>query len=83
MSAADTPAPVALSKREAEILPRLGKMDKQIAAELCLTTHGVRHHIRKLFAKLGVHRRADAVQRAREMGLLSSRTMTRVARHAE
>ena len=44
--------------------------DKQIAAAMGLSTFGVRHHIRKLFAKLGVRKRGDAVRRAREMGLL-------------
>ena len=44
--------------------------DKQIAAELGLSIHGVRHHIRRLFAKFGVRKRADAVRRARELGLL-------------
>ena len=63
--------PPRLSKRQSEVLQRLGEQrDKQIAAELGLSPHGVRHHIRKLFAKLGVRSRAEAVHRAREMGLL-------------
>ena len=45
--------------------------DKQIAAELGLTVHGVRYHLRKLFTKLGANTRADALRQARELDLLS------------
>jgi len=59
------------SKRELEILRRLeGRQDKEIAAELALSTHGVRYHLRSLFAKLGVGGRTEAVRQAREMGLI-------------
>ena len=61
----------ALTAREMEVLQRLGKRrDKEIAAEFGLSAFGVRYHIRKLFAKLGVQKRSEAVRRAREMGLL-------------
>ena len=60
-----------LSEREREVLRLLeGRQDKQIAAALGLTTHGVRYHLRKLFTKLGAAKRADAVRRARELGLI-------------
>ena len=60
-----------LSERERTVLERLGSQrDKQIAAALGLTVDGVRYHMRKLFTKLGVHTRADAVRRARELGLI-------------
>ena len=60
-----------LSEREKEVLERLGRLqDKQIATELGLTGHGVRYHLRKLFAKLGVNTRAEALHRARELDLL-------------
>ncbi len=69
-AAGDTRRPV-LSAREREILQRLGnQQDRQIAAELGLTAYGVRYHIRKLFNKLGVRKRAEAVHRAREYGLI-------------
>ena len=60
-----------LSERERMVLLRLERQrDKQIAAALGLTVDGVRYHMRKLFAKLGVGTRADAVRRARETGLI-------------
>ena len=63
--------PELLSEREKEVLERLGRLqDKQIATELGLTGHGVRYHLRKLFAKLGANTRADALRRARELDLL-------------
>ena len=68
MNRVDTMRPPELSEREKEVLERLGHLqDKQIGAELGLTGHGVRYHIRKLFTKLGVNTRADAVRRAREL----------------
>lgn len=60
-----------LSEREREVLERLaGRRDKQIAVELGLSRHGVRYHLRSLFAKLGVRNRAEALRVAREMGLV-------------
>jgi LuxR family maltose regulon positive regulatory protein len=43
----------------------------EIARELSLSVHTVRTHIRHLFAKLGAHRRTEAVARARALGLLA------------
>ena len=60
-----------LSEREREILRRLeGQRDKQIAAALGLTVSGVRFHLRKLFTKLNVRTRVEAVGRARVLGLI-------------
>jgi LuxR family maltose regulon positive regulatory protein len=42
----------------------------EIANELFLSVHTVKMHIRNLYPKLGVHRRTDAVARARALGLL-------------
>jgi LuxR family maltose regulon positive regulatory protein len=36
-----------------------------------VSVNTIRTHMRHLYTKLGVHRRADAVQRARELGLLA------------
>ena len=72
MRRAETPGWAALSAREMDVLRRLEtQRDKQIAADLGLSTFGVRHHIRRLFAKLGARRRGEAVRRARELGLLA------------
>ena len=71
MERTETSLQPALTAREMEVLQRLGKhRDKEIAAEFGLSAFGVRYHIRKLFAKLGVRKRSEAVRRAREMGLL-------------
>jgi LuxR family transcriptional regulator, maltose regulon positive regulatory protein len=48
----------------------------EIAAELFVSVNTIRTHMRHLYAKLGVHTRASAVERGRELRLLgpSSRT---------
>jgi LuxR family maltose regulon positive regulatory protein len=43
----------------------------EIAAELFVSINTVRTHLRHLYAKLGVNGRTDAVERARQLGLLS------------
>lgn len=43
----------------------------EIAGELYLSLNTIRTHMRHLYAKLAVHTRADAVDRARELGLLA------------
>jgi LuxR family transcriptional regulator, maltose regulon positive regulatory protein len=43
----------------------------QIAGELYVSHNTVRTHIRHLYAKLGTHTRAEAVARARALGLLA------------
>ena len=71
MESADDPRQRVLSAREQQVLQRLeGRRDKQIAAELGLSAHGVRFHLRNLFAKLGARNRAEALRRAREIGLI-------------
>ena len=62
---------LSFSEREREILQRLpGNKVKQVAASLGLTVHGVRYHLRKLFAKLGASNRDELLRRARELGLI-------------
>ena len=43
----------------------------EIASELFVSANTVRTHMRHVYAKLGVHRRAEAVERARDLGLLA------------
>ena len=61
-----------LSQRELDVLRLLpGRLSqREIAAELYVSFNTVRTHTRVIFRKLGVTSRADAVARARELGLL-------------
>ena len=49
----------------------------EIASELFVSLNTIRTHMRNVYAKLGVHSRADAVTRARELGLLSPSSLKR------
>ena len=42
----------------------------EIAAEVFLSTSTVKTHMRHIYEKLGAHKRTEAVERARELGLL-------------
>jgi LuxR family maltose regulon positive regulatory protein len=50
---------------------------REIAGELHLSINTIRTHMRHLYAKLGAHTRADAVERARALGLLAPSSRTR------
>ena len=43
----------------------------EIGSELFLSVNTVKTHMRKLYAKLDVHTRAEAVERGRALGLLA------------
>ena len=64
--------PCPLSTREVEVLKRLaeGKVYKQIALELGLSTSTVRTHLHNIYGKLGAVDRAQAVLMAAERGWL-------------
>jgi LuxR family maltose regulon positive regulatory protein len=65
-----------LSERELAVLRFLptNLSAAEIGSELFLSVHTVKTHMRKLYAKLDVHTRAEAVERGRELGLLGSFT---------
>jgi len=60
-----------LSQRELEVLSLMsqGLSNHEIAERLFLALDTVKGHNRKIFAKLQVQRRTEAVARARELGL--------------
>ena len=49
----------------------------EIAADVFLSTSTVKTHMRHIYEKLGAHKRTDAVDRARELGLLGPSTRSR------
>jgi LuxR family maltose regulon positive regulatory protein len=49
----------------------------EIAGELYVSVSTVKTHIHHIYAKFGVHRRAEAVERARALGLLAPSALTR------
>ncbi|MFF3608732.1 LuxR C-terminal-related transcriptional regulator [Streptomyces sp. NPDC002463] len=61
-----------LTEREREVLERLaGAMSTEdIAADLYVSVNTVKTHLKAVYRKLAVHRRNDAVRRARELRLL-------------
>jgi DNA-binding NarL/FixJ family response regulator len=63
--------PDGLTQREAEILAMIasGMANPEIAAELFLSSHTVKSHVNRIFAKTGSADRAAAVRYARQHGL--------------
>jgi DNA-binding NarL/FixJ family response regulator len=63
--------PDGLTQREAEILAMIarGMANPEIAAELFLSSHTIKSHVNRIFAKTGSADRAAAIQYAREHGL--------------
>jgi LuxR family maltose regulon positive regulatory protein len=61
-----------LNQRELELVRLLAerRSNREIADELFLSVNTVKWHARNLYGKLGVERRRDAVERARELGIL-------------
>jgi LuxR family maltose regulon positive regulatory protein len=66
-----TPLIEPLTERELQILERLACLctTEEIATDLFVSMNTVKTHIKSLFLKLSVNRRADAVRRGRLLGL--------------
>jgi two-component system response regulator DesR len=62
-----------LTGRERQVLQMIGAglTNVEIAAELRLSPNTVKEHASSMFRKLGARNRADAVQRAQRLGVLS------------
>ena len=61
-----------LSKRELEVLQLIaqGRSNQEISETLCIALSSVKGHNQKIFTKLQVQRRTEAVARARDLGLV-------------
>lgn len=67
-------APVALSKRESEVLDLIarGFIYPEIAQQMGLSVSTIQTHVRNIYGKLDVHNKTEAVFEARQLGLLRS-----------
>jgi DNA-binding NarL/FixJ family response regulator len=65
-------APVALSKRESEVLDLIarGFIYPEIAQQMGLSVSTIQTHVRNIYGKLDVHNKTEAVFEARQLGLL-------------
>jgi DNA-binding CsgD family transcriptional regulator len=63
---------VGISKREYEILEQIAKglSNKEIADKLSVSENTVKTHSSRIFEKLDVNRRIQAIQKAKELGLI-------------
>ena len=70
--AEDAPAQL-LSERESEVLKALaeGATNREIASDLFLSPHTIKEHVSAVLRKVGARNRAEAVQKAQRLGLLS------------
>jgi DNA-binding NarL/FixJ family response regulator len=61
-----------ISERELEVLELLaaGRSNKEIAGRLNVSPNTVKTHLAKLYEKLEVKRRTEAILRARELGMI-------------
>ena len=65
-------ATLRIGGRELEVLELLaaGRSNKEIAQQLNVSPNTIKTHVAKLFEKLEVKRRTEAILRARELGML-------------
>jgi DNA-binding NarL/FixJ family response regulator len=61
-----------ISERELQVLELLaaGQSNKEIATRLNVSPNTIKTHVAKLFEKLEVRRRTEAILRARELGMI-------------
>ncbi|HXP49917.1 MAG TPA: LuxR C-terminal-related transcriptional regulator [Bacteroidia bacterium] len=63
---------IGISKREYEILEQISKglSNKEIADKLSVSENTVKTHSSRIFEKLDVNKRMQAIQKAKELGLI-------------
>jgi DNA-binding CsgD family transcriptional regulator len=66
-------ASLGISPRELAVLQELaaGRSNKEIARRLEVSPNTVKTHVGRLYEKLGAQRRTEAVNRARELGIIA------------
>ena len=69
----EAPSGPPLTEREREVLDLIagGSTNREIAEQLFLSHHTVKEHTSSLYRKLSVRNRAEAVQKAQRLGLIS------------
>ncbi len=65
-------ASLGISPRELTVLQEIaaGRSNKEIARQLNVSENTVKTHVARLFEKLGARRRTDAINKARELGIM-------------
>jgi DNA-binding NarL/FixJ family response regulator len=65
-------ASLGISERELQVLELLaaGRSNKEIASRLSVSPNTIKTHVARLFEKLAVKRRTEAILRARELGMI-------------
>jgi DNA-binding CsgD family transcriptional regulator len=66
-------AALGISPRELTVLGELaaGHSNKEIAARLKVSPNTVKTHVAQVYEKLGAKRRTDAINKARELGIIA------------